>query len=183
MGITVGAALKKVAAAILTEPKVLKNILFAILVVVVALLLPVVMVVCLFSGRFQVDTAELQRYVEANLTAADVQLLQDWKESLERIHLAVRECSDAEAVCAAVYRELTAFYMRYADLFHAAETVIPAPPRKYHVILRDQLAQVFRPLCENDFTADFLAEAMLTWTVAGIPFDQLYGLMRKIIAQ
>lgn len=33
MGITVGAALKKVAAAILTEPKVLKNILFAILVV------------------------------------------------------------------------------------------------------------------------------------------------------
>ena len=29
-------------------------------------------------------------------------LLQDWKESLERIHLAVRECSDAEAVCAAV---------------------------------------------------------------------------------
>ena len=67
MGITVGAALKKVAAAILTEPKVLKNILFAILVVLVALLLPMVMVVCLFSGRFQVDTAELQRHVEANL--------------------------------------------------------------------------------------------------------------------
>lgn len=110
-------------------------------------------------------------------------LLQDWKESLERIHLAVSECSDAEAVFAAVYRELTAFYTRYADLFHAAETVIPAPPRKYHVILRDQLAQIFRPLCENDFTADFLAEAMLTWTVAGIPFDQLCGLMRKIIAQ
>ena len=110
-------------------------------------------------------------------------LLQDWKESLERIHLCASAYSDAEAVFAAVYRELTAFNTRYADLFRAAETVIPAPPRKYHVILRDQLAQVFRPLCENDFTADFLAEAMLTWTVAGIPFDQLYGLMRKIIAQ
>ena len=110
-------------------------------------------------------------------------LLQDWKESLERIHLAVRECSDAEAVCAAVYQELTAFYMRYADLFHAAETVIPAPPRKYHGILRDQIAQVFRPLCENDFTADFSAEAMLTWTVAGIPFDQLYVLLKKIMTR
>lgn len=110
-------------------------------------------------------------------------LLQDWKESLERIHLAVRECSDAEAVCAAVYRELAAFYTRYADLFHAAETVIPAPPRKYHVILRDQIAQVFRPLCENEFTADFSAEAMLTWTVVGIPFDQIYGLLKKIITQ
>ena len=110
-------------------------------------------------------------------------LLQDWKESLERIHLAVRECSDAEAVCAAVYRELSAFHTRYADLFHAAESVMPAPPRKYHVILRDQIAQVFRPLCENDFTADFSAEAMLTWTVAGIPFDQLYVLLKKIMTR
>ena len=108
-------------------------------------------------------------------------LLQDWKESLDRIHLSVGERGDTEAVCAAVYRELTAFYSRYADLFHAAETVIPAPPRKYHGILGDQIAQVFRPLCDDDFTADFTAEAMLTWSVAGIPFDQLFGLLKKIL--
>lgn len=89
MGITVGAALKKVAAAILTEPKVLKNILFAILVVLVALLLPMVMVVCLFSGRFQVDTAELQRHVEANLTAADVQLLRSVEDTMAEIEFAM----------------------------------------------------------------------------------------------
>ena len=110
-------------------------------------------------------------------------LLQDWVESLERIHLAVGACNDAESVLSAVYRELSAFHTRYADLFHAAETVIPAPPRKYHVILRDQIARIFRPLCENDFTADFSAEAMLTWTVAGIPFDQLYGLLKKIMTR
>lgn len=110
-------------------------------------------------------------------------LLQDWNESLERIHLAVRECSEEEAVCAAVYRELTAYYTRYADLFHAAETVVPAPPRKYHAILREQIARVFRPLCEDEFTADFLAEAMRTWTVAGIPFDQLFGLLKKTMTQ
>lgn len=110
-------------------------------------------------------------------------LLQDWKENLEHIHLDVRECSDAEAVCAAIYRELTAFYMRYADLFHAAESVIPAPPRKYHVILRGQIAQVLRPLCQDDFTADFSAEAILTWTVAGKTFDQIYGLLKKVIAE
>ena len=51
------------------------------------------------------------------------------------------------------------------------------------MILREQIAQVFRPLCENDFTADFLAEAMLTWTIAGIPFDQLYGLLKKMMPQ
>ena len=37
MSAAVGAALKKVLVAILTEPKVLKNVLFAILVVVVAM--------------------------------------------------------------------------------------------------------------------------------------------------
>ena len=40
MGITVGAAMKKVAAILLSDPKTLKKVLFAILVVLVALLLP-----------------------------------------------------------------------------------------------------------------------------------------------
>ena len=43
MSATVGAALKKILTAILTEPKVLKSILFAVLVVVVAMLLPTVL--------------------------------------------------------------------------------------------------------------------------------------------
>ena len=42
MGITVGAALKKAAIAILGNPKTLKKLLFAVLVVCVALLLPMV---------------------------------------------------------------------------------------------------------------------------------------------
>lgn len=108
-------------------------------------------------------------------------LLQDWVESLERIHLAVGACNDAESVLSAVYRELSAFHTRYADLFHAAESVMPAPPRKYHVILRDQIAQVLLPLCEDAFTAEFSAEALLTWTVAGIPFDQIFNLLNKVI--
>ena len=78
MGITDGAALKKVAVAILAEPKVLKNLGMAVLVVVVAMILPPVFVVSLFTGGFQVDTADLLQYVEANLTAADVQLPHDY---------------------------------------------------------------------------------------------------------
>ena len=110
MGITVGAALKKVAAAILTEPKVLKNILFAILVVVVALLLPMVMVVCLFSGRFQVDTAELQRHVEANLTAADVQLLRSVEDTMTEIENAMIDAELGGEVGAAQALYIMALY-------------------------------------------------------------------------
>ena len=89
MGAAVGAALKKILTAILTEPKVLKNILFAGLVVVVAMLLPTVFVVSVFSGDFAVDTASLQQYVEANLSAEDVQLLRSVENNMTEIENAM----------------------------------------------------------------------------------------------
>lgn len=91
MGAAVGAALKKIAFAILSEPKVLKNILFAILVVVVAMLLPTIFVVSIFSGDFEVDTASLQQYVEENLSAADIALLTSVEDTMEAIEEAVIE--------------------------------------------------------------------------------------------
>ena len=89
MGAAVGAALKKVLVAILTEPKVLKNILFSILVVVVAMILPTVFVVSIFSGDFEVDTASLQQHVEENLSAADVVLLTNVENTMEAIEEAI----------------------------------------------------------------------------------------------
>ena len=89
MGAAVGAALKKILTAILTEPKVLKKILFAVLVVVVAILLPTIMVVSLFSGDFEIDTDSLQQYVEANLSAEDVQLLRSVENTMTEIENAM----------------------------------------------------------------------------------------------
>ena len=110
MGITVGAAMKKVAAILLSDPKTLKKVLFAILVVMVALLLPMVMVVCLFSGRFQVDTAELQRHVEANLTAADVQLLRNVEDTMAEIENAMIDAELSSEVGAAQALYIMALY-------------------------------------------------------------------------
>ena len=47
-------------------------------------------------------------------------------------------------------------------------------------MLRAQLSAPLRPYCADDFTADFAAEALLTWTMAGIEFDELYGMIRKL---
>ena len=91
MGAAVGAALKKVLVAILTEPKVLKNVLFSILVVVGAMILPTVFVVSIFSGDFEVDTAALEQYVESNLSAADIRLLRNVENTMEAIEEAMIE--------------------------------------------------------------------------------------------
>ena len=110
-------------------------------------------------------------------------LLQDWRKSMEQIRNGARECSGGEGVLSVIYQELRDFYMRYEDLFHAASATIPAPPRQYHAILRNQIAQVLRPWCDDDFTADFSAEALLTWTVEGKSFSQIAGLLKKVMAR
>ena len=110
MGITVGAAMKKVAAILLSDPKTLKKVLFAILVVLVALLLPMVMVVCLFSGKFRVDTEDLQRHVEANLTAADVQPLRSVEDTMAEIEFAMIDAELSSEVGAAQALYIMALY-------------------------------------------------------------------------
>lgn len=101
MGAAVGAALKKVLVAILTEPKVLKNILFSVLVVVVAMILPTVFVVSIFSGDFEVDTQSLRQYVEDNLSASDIHFLSTVENTMERIEEAMIEAEMGSQVKAA----------------------------------------------------------------------------------
>ena len=91
MSAAVGAALKKVLVAIVTDPKVLKDILFTLLVLFVAMIAPMIFVVSIFSGDFQVDTASLQQYVVANLSASDVALLSGVEDTMEAIESAMTD--------------------------------------------------------------------------------------------
>lgn len=91
MSAAVGAAMKKIAIAIISDPKVLKKVLFAILVLFVALIAPMIFVVSVFSGDFEVDTAKLQQYVVANLSASDITLLNSVEDTMEAIEEAMVE--------------------------------------------------------------------------------------------
>lgn len=131
MSAAVGAALKKILAAILTEPKVLKKVLFAILVVVVAMMMPTVFVLSLFSGNFQVDTAALQGYVEENLSDADVQLLTAVEDTMTAIEEAMIEAEmGSEAKTAQVlyvlalsgYANQSGFVSRLVSCFWPEQT-------------------------------------------------------------
>lgn len=110
MGISVGAALKKAAAVFLSDPKTLKKVAMAILVVFVALLLPMVMVVCLFNGGFQVDSRELLRYVQDNLTAEDIRLLSGIESTMTDIETAMVEADFSGSVGAAQALYIMALY-------------------------------------------------------------------------
>ena len=93
MGAAIGAALKKIGAALLTDKNVLKTIGMVILVLVVALLLPLMAMMAILSGDIQLDTDALMEQIEMNLTAKDIAMLSRVEDTMEAIDTAL---TDAE---------------------------------------------------------------------------------------
>ena len=51
---------------------------------------------------------------------------------------------------------------------------------RYHGMLRNQLAVPLRRFCDSDFASEFIAEALLVWTMAGKTYDEIYGMIGKL---
>ena len=81
-----------------------------------------------------------------------------------------------------MYGHNVSFSQRHQAIFRdeAAAASFTGSFGTYHGLLRQQLAQPLRKFCNSDFTADFLAEALLTWTMEQKSFDEIYGIMEKI---
>ena len=91
MSAAIGAALKKIAVALLTDKKVLKTLGMAILVLIVALLLPLMAMMALLSGDIELNTGELMARIEANLSASDLAMLTTIEDTMEAIDTALTD--------------------------------------------------------------------------------------------
>lgn len=109
-------------------------------------------------------------------------LLADWKQCVTAIHAVSTYSDTPRPVALCIYDQLISFAGRHQAIFQdeAAAPGFAGSFGKYHTVLRKQLAQPLRKFCSSDFTADFLAEALLTWTMAGEKFDVIYGMMEKL---
>ena len=109
-------------------------------------------------------------------------LLEDWKQCIAAIQ-AVSTYSDVpRPAVLCIYDQLVAFARRHAAIFQdeAAAASFTGSFSRYHGLLRSQLAQPLRKFSNSDFAAEFMAEALLTWTMAGKAFDEIYGMMEKL---
>ena len=109
-------------------------------------------------------------------------MLSDWNACVASIQQAAADSDLLEPVLLAIYEKLRLFLEEYDPIFRdeAAAVSYTGSMSKYHGILRKQLADPLRKFCRDDFAADFIAEAMLTWTVAGKDFDELKGILLRI---
>ena len=91
MSAAIGAALKKIGAALLTDKNVLKTIGMTVLVLIVALLLPFMAMMSILSGDIQLDTGALMEQIEMNLTAKDIAMLSRVEDTMEAIDNALTD--------------------------------------------------------------------------------------------
>ena len=110
-------------------------------------------------------------------------LLEDWKQCIAAFE-AKSVCSDVPMdVARCIYDQLVLFARRHQNLFRdpGAEDRFAGAFSNYHKLLRGQIAIPLRKFCESDFAAEFVAEALLTWTMARKPFDDIYGMIGKLL--
>ena len=85
MSATVGAALKKIAVALLTNPKALKTVGGVVIGIVLILALPIIAVVSFFNGDIEFDTASLNQSIQTQLMAEHKEDLVNINKTMEKI--------------------------------------------------------------------------------------------------
>ncbi len=110
---------------------------------------------------------------------------EEWHKCLKKMQ--EQSTDEPKALLGFIYDTLTKFTKKNKALFADADAakVFSVSFSTHHGMLRDQLAEIIKPACkakeDDEFTAQFIAEALLTWTRAKVPFDRIYALIQKLI--
>lgn len=109
-------------------------------------------------------------------------LLVDWKLCMDTITRTAESAADPNPVLQCIYRQLVDFANRHQAVFQdeAAAAGFAGSFSQYHALLRSQLASPLRTFCDSDFTAQFVAESLLTWSMAGKSFEEIYEIVKKL---
>ncbi len=106
-------------------------------------------------------------------------LLADWRLRIAAIEVAAAASQTAEPVARCIYSQLLHFTGSHQAVFRdeSARGAFAGSFGQYHALLRSQLAAPLRGYCESDFACQFAAEALLTWTLAGKEFTEIWDLL------
>ena len=109
-------------------------------------------------------------------------MLSDWKQSMAVAEAVSDHTDSTETVARCLYDQLQLFVRRHQAILldEAAASGFSGSFSKYHGLLRSQLAAPLAKFCRTEYQAEFIAEALLTWTTAGKEFDEIYGMIGKL---
>ena len=129
-----------------------------------------------------VGTGTVYNYYPSKDTLVATFLLEDWTDRIHAITACAGQSADRTSLLRFVHETLRDFLLQYESVFRdeGAASAFAGSFSRYHALLRGQLSTPIRPFCSSDFAADFITEAMLTWTVNGTSFETLNEILKNI---
>ncbi len=128
-----------------------------------------------------VGTGTVYNYFPSKDALLATYLLSDWNTCIATI-TEMSNCSDSpEPVVYCIYNKLIDFSERHCNIFRdkAAATSFRGSVNHYHGLLRSSLAIPLQKFSADNFAAEFIAEAMLTWTMTDKSFDEIWGIIKN----
>lgn len=109
-------------------------------------------------------------------------MLSDWNTCIATIQETSSQSDRPEPVVRCIYDQLLAYALRHQPLFQdaSAGAAFAGSFSQYHGLLRSQLAAPLRKFCVSEFASEFIAENLLTWSMAGKHYDEIYGMISKL---
>ena len=109
-------------------------------------------------------------------------LLSDWNGCIAAIHAVSTYSDSPKPVLFCIYDQLLQYAARHQAIFQdeAAVATFTGSFSRYHGLLRSQISEPLEKFCRSGFLADFIAESLLTWTMAGKTFDEIYGVIERL---
>ena len=109
-------------------------------------------------------------------------MLGAWMECIAIIEAVSTYSDQPQPVLRCIHDQLTNFVARYQKILgdESAAASFSGSFSRYHSMLRQQLAKPLRKFTADDFTAEFSAEALLTWTTGGKSFDEIWSVLCKL---
>ena len=132
------------------------------------------------AGALGLAVGTVYNYFESKEMLIGSFVYEDWKK-----HLAYMQSipsDDPYVLISGIYGSLRAFEADNARLFADADAAkrISVGSSDRHKMLRGQISALVKPVCKTDIEADFIAEALLTWTTAGKPFHEIFHVIGKL---
>ncbi len=115
-------------------------------------------------------------------------MLEDWMECIQAISEGTAHATDVKEALYCMYQELLKYKEKYTNLFadENAEASYNASFMQRHHLLREQLADPLKiwtrkqDKVDASFLAEFVAENMLTLTMAGEDFEQIATVLLQL---
>ncbi len=110
-------------------------------------------------------------------------LLENWRQCVAAVEKTAETAEGVHIVARAIHEQLTHYARNHGPIFRDQNVKgrFSGFFSQHHAMLRGQLAAPLRSFVVSDFAAEFAAEALLTWTMSGKTFDEIWPLLQKTV--